>query len=117
MFKIQISLFALLIALSGCADKKAAADQSPEKDTVAATPAEDPKTEDGTKHDPPIALDKVPDGHWYCDMGTSHYSRATEGDGKCPLCGMALKHMDHAKMGHGKSGHGDGHAHGDDHHE
>lgn len=45
----------------------------------------------GTKHDPPIAKADVPDGHWYCDMGTVHYSRAAKGDGKCPLCHMDLK--------------------------
>lgn len=49
----------------------------------------------GTKHDPPITPDKVPAGHWYCDMGGSvHYSRATEGDGKCPLCSMKLNHKE-----------------------
>lgn len=47
----------------------------------------------GTKHDPPITPDKVPAGHWYCDMGGSvHYSQAKEGDGKCALCSMKLHH-------------------------
>lgn len=47
----------------------------------------------GTKHDPPITADKVPAGHWYCDMGGSvHYSQATEGDGKCAVCSMKLIH-------------------------
>lgn len=123
MSTIKISLVALLIALAGCDDKKAEAGEAAASEATppaATSPAEDPKTVDGTKHDPPIALDKVPDGHWYCDMGTSHYSRAEKGDGKCPLCGMALKHMDHAKMGHGEhggsDGHGDDHDHAVDHH-
>jgi len=51
----------------------------------------------GTKHDPPIEPAQVPDGHWYCDMGTVHYSRPDKGDGKCPLCGMALKHKGSAE--------------------
>lgn len=47
----------------------------------------------GTKHDPPITPDKVPAGHWYCDMGGSvHYSQAEEGDGKCAVCSMQLLH-------------------------
>ena len=47
----------------------------------------------GTKHEPPITPEKVATGHWYCDMGGSvHYSRADEGDGKCPLCSMKLNH-------------------------
>ncbi len=47
----------------------------------------------GTKHDPPITPDKVPAGHWYCDMGGSvHYSQAQEGDGKCAVCSMKLIH-------------------------
>lgn len=47
----------------------------------------------GTKHDPPITPDKVPAGHWYCDMGGSvHYSQAEEGDGKCAVCKMQLLH-------------------------
>jgi hypothetical protein len=47
----------------------------------------------GTKHDPPITPDKVPAGHWYCDMGGSvHYSQTTEGNGKCALCSMKLIH-------------------------
>jgi hypothetical protein len=48
----------------------------------------------GTKYDPPIKPEAVPAGHWYCDMGTVHYARATEGDGKCSLCGMKLKHKE-----------------------
>jgi hypothetical protein len=48
----------------------------------------------GTQHDPPIAVKDVPAGHWYCDMGTVHYSRAAEADGKCALCGMKLKHKE-----------------------
>ena len=44
------------------------------------------------EHKPPIEKSAVKDGHWYCDMGTVHYSRADKGDGKCPLCGMKLHH-------------------------
>ncbi|MBW2456700.1 MAG: hypothetical protein JRI68_19445 [Deltaproteobacteria bacterium] len=44
----------------------------------------------GTKHEPPIQKDEVQAGHWYCDMGTVHYTRPDEGDGKCSLCDMKL---------------------------
>lgn len=55
------------------------------------------KTEkDNGEHKPPIEKSAVPDGHWYCDMGTVHYSRAEKGDGKCPLCGMKLHHKEEA---------------------
>lgn len=45
---------------------------------------------DGTEFDPPVQSDQIPDGVWYCDMGTVHYARRDQGDGKCPRCGMNL---------------------------
>ena len=72
-------------------------------------------TKEGSKFDPPIAKDKVPDGAYYCDMGTVHYARMEEGDGKCPLCGMALKHKATADAkGHENHEHHDHSGH--DHH-
>ncbi len=49
-------------------------------------------TAEGGKLDPPVKPERLPAGAWYCDMGTVHWA-ATEKpeDGKCPLCGMALK--------------------------
>ena len=61
----------------------------------------------GTKHDPPIKVDAVAANHWYCDMGTVHYSSADPGDGKCPLCGMNLVQKTTAS--------GDDHDHKHDH--
>ncbi len=49
------------------------------------------KAGSGRKHDPPIKKSAVPKGHWYCDMGTVHYSSPTKGNGKCPTCKMVLK--------------------------
>ncbi|MFT5433846.1 MAG: hypothetical protein ACI9OJ_004554, partial [Myxococcota bacterium] len=46
----------------------------------------------GTRFDPPIAKAQVPEGAWYCDMGTVHYGQMHEGDGTCPLCKMKLVH-------------------------
>lgn len=45
---------------------------------------------EGTSYDPPVAKSQVPTGSWICDMGTVHYARSEQGDGRCPLCGMNL---------------------------
>ena len=43
---------------------------------------------EGTEFDPAVEVVQLPDGVWYCDMGTVHY--ATLQPGECPLCGMDL---------------------------
>ena len=65
-------------------------------------------SKEGTEFDPPIAKSEVPDGAYYCDMGTVHYARMEEGDGKCPLCGMKL--VTGGGSGASAEGH-EGHAH------
>ena len=78
----------------------AAADQkeAPKGPTVIAQPegeavtAEALKASGGAKFDPPIEKAQVPEGAWYCDMGTVHYGQMHEGDAKCPLCNMKLVH-------------------------
>jgi hypothetical protein len=47
---------------------------------------------EGTRFDPPVQIDQLPADVWYCDMGTVHYARTEEGDGRCPECGMTLTH-------------------------
>jgi hypothetical protein len=47
---------------------------------------------EGTRFDPAVRAEQLPAGAWYCDMGTVHFARMTEGDGKCPICHMKLKH-------------------------
>lgn len=47
-------------------------------------------TAEGTTFDPPVEVAQLPDGAWYCDMGTVHYARMDEGDGRCPTCDMDL---------------------------
>lgn len=65
-------------------------------------------TAEGTEFDPPISPARIPDGAWYCDMGTTHWAQAEKGDGTCPVCGMFLTE---------KEG-GEGHDHHDhDHHD
>lgn len=47
---------------------------------------------EGTEFEPPVQVAQIPEGAWYCDMGTVHYARLDEGDGKCAVCGMDLTH-------------------------
>ena len=47
---------------------------------------------EGTVFDVPVQPEQIPDGAWYCDMGTVHYAQLDEGDGTCPTCGMKLVH-------------------------
>lgn len=61
------------------------------------------------RFDPPIEPDQVPDGAWYCDMGTVHYASPEQGDGTCPICGMQLVQRGTAPTtdhGHGGEHHG-----------
>ncbi|MFW6053839.1 MAG: hypothetical protein ACOC9J_03410, partial [Persicimonas sp.] len=73
---------------AGEADEQAEGDE-PKADE--ATPVDVP--EDGKKFDPPVEKAQIPDGAWFCDMGTVHYAQMKEGDGTCPECGMKLKQM------------------------
>jgi hypothetical protein len=47
----------------------------------------------GVKLDPPAAKDQIPDGAWYCDMGSVHFAASEQNDGTCAVCGMALVHQ------------------------
>jgi hypothetical protein len=47
---------------------------------------------EGSRFDPPVRVEQLPAGVWYCDLGTVHYARPDEGDGRCPVCGMTLSH-------------------------
>lgn len=127
----------LVVGMLGCSSPKTDTKASPEKAATqepvsqatpkkkgaAKTPAKPASgavdvTKKGSKFDLPISKDKVPDGAYYCDMGTVHYARMEEGDGKCPLCGMALKHKasgdakEHSGHQHGDHEHGDHAGHG-----
>ena len=51
-----------------------------------------PAAVQATVHAPPIDKSEVTPGHWYCDMGTVHYSRPDKLDGRCGECGMNLVH-------------------------
>lgn len=72
-------------------------------------------TAEGTKFDPPVKPEQIPDGAWYCDMGTVEYASLEKGDGKCPTCGMMLKQKGAAAPA--DDGHGHDHEGGHDGHE
>lgn len=46
----------------------------------------------GARFAPPVKVDEIADGAWYCDMGTVHYAQRDAGDKTCKLCKMKLKH-------------------------
>ncbi len=87
-------------------------------------------SDQGVRFDPPVAENRIPDGAFYCDMGTVHFAALQRNDGRCPVCGMELKQMDasapeHAGHDHPEAAgdmdhHDDDHAHdegGMDHHD
>ena len=123
---LALACAAMFVGALGCDSKKADTGSTPEQATTTepasetpvkdegasktpAKPASDKAevTKEGSKFDPPIAKSEVPEGAYYCDMGTVHYARMEEGDGKCPLCGMKLVHKGPgAKDGHDHGDHG-----------
>ncbi|QDG50146.1 hypothetical protein FIV42_05175 [Persicimonas caeni] len=69
------------------ADEAKADEKEAEGDKVAMV--EVPK--EGKAFDPPVEKAQIPEGAWFCDMGTVHYARMEKGDGVCPECNMKLK--------------------------
>lgn len=118
-------IFVLAFGIAGLGCDKSSA---PTEEPAAESPADPAEAQsetglvevpaEGKKFDPPIKPERIPDGVWYCDMGTVEYARAEKGDGKCPVCGMFLKqkgasaegkaadgHEGHDHEGHGHEGH------------
>ncbi|GAB4222057.1 MAG: hypothetical protein Kow0062_17710 [Acidobacteriota bacterium] len=112
-FAILLVLVVALAALAGCGQKAAeqaqqAAEQAAEQAQEMAGEAAGALAEavevaaEGTEFDPPVPVEAIPAGAWYCEMdGKCHYARMTEGDGKCAVCGMHLKQKT-APMGEGE---------------
>ena len=92
ILKISLLLFAVLAV--GCGQEAAQTAPEPvaEPEPVPVADAIGPEglvvTADGSEFAPPIAPEMLPEGVWFCDMGTVHFARVNEGDGRCPLCGM-----------------------------
>ena len=107
MKKLLLPLFSLSLALLAC-DKPA----EPAVVTPAAGPIDRVETSredapalvppaaivtlpaEGARFDPPVEASAIPEGAWYCDMGTVHYAQPDKGDGTCPVCGMLLSAKD-----------------------
>ncbi|MEY3014233.1 MAG: hypothetical protein RIT45_2968 [Pseudomonadota bacterium] len=100
---------ALLLTVAGCNKAEAPAAEAPAAAPAAeaaeaakpaapaaekapAAPGKVEVSAEGTNFDPPVQKAQLPEGVWYCDMGTVHYARTTEGDGTCPRCKMKLVH-------------------------
>lgn len=88
----------LALGLAACGSSSEPATEAPSADLLALAA-------DGSTFDPPVAAERIPEGAWYCDMGTVHYARPDKGDGTCPVCGMNLSQKP-----------GGGHDHDHDHH-
>lgn len=83
----------MVLGLLGC--DSGAQEKAPEAgEKPAAEAAEGGKvtvSAKGQEFKPPIKPEELPDGAWYCDMGTVHWAQMEEGDHTCPLCKMQLK--------------------------
>jgi rubrerythrin len=151
---LMIFVVALSLALAGCENKSGDAAKADEAKAEEPAEGEDEKAEEsgesdeaeesgddeaaekqepaekvevaegGTEFDPAIQPEKLPDGAWYCDMGTVHWAGTEKPeDGKCPVCGMKVKQYDpekHAEKEKGaveaKDDHGHEHEGGDHDH-
>lgn len=118
---LLISVGALL--LSGCQEKASATEEATTSTKPSAQAMHESGSrsvsvsDNGSKFDPPVEAEKIPDGAWICDMnGQVRYASRTPGDGKCPVCSMKLvqkgseqptKHDGH--MNHGEHMDHEGH--------
>jgi glucose/arabinose dehydrogenase len=126
---LKVMLLVLAVVLVGCGGQPATEEPAAEQEMTTAEPEPEVTTEgdvvmvevpaEGVELDPPVEVVQLPDGVWYCDMGTVHYARAEKGDGICPLCQMELVHkvaegeaMPEGAHGEGEMGH-EGHEHGE----
>ena len=115
MRKLLLVLLLLVVAALGCAEKpaeEAAPAPAPEEAVEAVAAEMVDVVAEGSEFDPPVAIEQLPEGVWFCDMGTVHYARPEHGDGKCPLCGMELKENLVAAV---EDDHGHSHDEGADH--
>lgn len=80
-----------ILAVAGCESKKETTEPTAEATAESAQPAGMVEVSAaGDPFEPPIQKSQLPDGVYYCDMGTVHYARAEQGDNRCPLCNMML---------------------------
>lgn len=88
LFALSIALL-MTLSLAACEKEQAEAEAT---GSEAPAEAEGPVevAADGTVFDPPISPDRLPDGVYFCDMGTTHYARADYDGERCPECNMML---------------------------
>lgn len=127
MLKHLILLVMLAIALVACesktevpaeaegevpaqAEAPAEAEEAPAEEAAAPAEAEAGEelamvevSAEGTEFDPAVQPEQIPEGVYYCDMGTVHYAIANDGSTRCTLCNMMLtkKSTEGAAAGHG----------------
>lgn len=109
LFSLLASLLLLVIGVA--CNPPAQGEQPAPSQARASTSAKVQIASEGTKFEPPVAPEAIPEGSWMCEMGTVHYARAHKGDGKCPVCGMHLTEARSAVKAAGpdpKSGSGHG---------
>ncbi len=88
LISMTVAAASLAACEKGSPGSETGGEPAVEPTSAAASPAQ------GTRHDPPVEPEQLPEGTWYCDMGTVHYSCPDKGDGKCPVCHMKLKQKD-----------------------
>ncbi len=95
---VPITALTLGLSFAACKKDEASGEKAKTADpkselATAKAPAEGTMatvTADGTKFDPALSKDQVPEGAWMCDMGSVHYAASDKGDGKCKVCSMDL---------------------------
>ena len=78
------------LILTSCAKQSAESDKSISPSAQGDLPAVEVPAE-GKKFEPPVRVQQLPAGAWYCDMGTVHWAQMNEANHVCPFCKMDLK--------------------------
>lgn len=92
-----------------------AEEKTPSKETELAKVSVEAK---GSAFDPPVQATRLPEGAWYCDMGTVHWAAMEKpADGKCPTCSMPLKQFSASKLEAQKQNAVEAHEHDDHGHD
>lgn len=83
---------AMLALLAGCSGGGSSTEPTP---AASGTPAQAGKTvevaAEGTKFEPPVPVEQMPDGAWACVMKEKvHYASMEQGEGRCTICKMKL---------------------------
>jgi len=102
MMRATVLVLGVVVFLAGCAGEREP-QPTPEQiaqqkvqQALSAGSSEGPSgpsvevAADGSRFEPPVQIDQLPPGVWYCDMGTVHYARRDRGDGQCAIYKMEL---------------------------